>query len=148
MAYTAKYEDGRLLLTEVTTVPENTAVIVKAAAGEYEYSYEESVESVDNDLKISNGRVEGNGKIYVLADGGKGIGFYLLANGVKVPTGKAYLEVSAAGREFIGFDGEATAIKSVENVKANGAVYNLAGQQVKNAQKGVFIVNGKKAVVK
>ena len=146
VAYTAKYEDGRLLLTEVTTVPQNTAVIVKAAAGEYEYSYEESAESVDNDLKISNGRVESNGNIYVLANGDNGIGFYLLANGVKVPTGKAYLEVNAAGREFIGFDGEATAIKSVENVKANGAVYNLAGQQVKNAQKGVFIVNGKKVI--
>jgi hypothetical protein len=34
----------------------------------------------------------------------------------------------------------------VETVKANGTVYNLAGQQVKNAQKGVFIVNGKKVI--
>ena len=40
-----------------------------------------------------------------------------------------------------------TGIKTVE-VKAqnNGVIYNLAGQIVKNAQKGIFIINGKKVV--
>ena len=31
---------------------------------------------------------------------------------------------------------------------SNSAIFNLAGQQVKNTQKGIYIQNGKKFVVK
>lgn len=34
------------------------------------------------------------------------------------------------------------------SMKVNGAIYNLAGQQVRSAQKGVYIHNGKKYIVK
>ena len=41
----------------------------------------------------------------------------------------------------------ATAIKGVKQVSTDdNAIYNLAGQQVKSAQKGIFIQNGKKVV--
>lgn len=44
---------------------------------------------------------------------------------------------------------EATGIEGVEVAeKMNGKIYNLNGQEVKNAQKGLYIVNGKKVVVK
>ena len=46
-------------------------------------------------------------------------------------------------------DGETTAIESVETMQnANGTVYNLNGQRVEKAQKGLYIVNGKKTVVR
>ena len=42
-----------------------------------------------------------------------------------------------------------TGIINIENDGVNGGVfYNLAGQKVSNAQKGVLIQNGKKVVVK
>lgn len=42
-----------------------------------------------------------------------------------------------------------TAIQNVENATANnGAIYNLNGQRVSKAANGIFIQNGKKAVVK
>jgi hypothetical protein len=42
-----------------------------------------------------------------------------------------------------------TGIVNIENDAVNGGVfYNLAGQKVSNAQKGVLIQNGKKVVVK
>lgn len=42
-----------------------------------------------------------------------------------------------------------TAIDGVQTVSAqNGVVYNLNGQVVKNAQKGLYIMNGKKYIVK
>ena len=42
-----------------------------------------------------------------------------------------------------------TYVKSViHNVEENDAIYNLSGQQVTNPQKGIFIRNGKKFVVK
>ncbi len=44
--------------------------------------------------------------------------------------------------------GTATAITTVNAAKQAEAIYNMAGQQVKNAQKGIFIQNGKKVVKK
>ncbi len=44
--------------------------------------------------------------------------------------------------------GETTGISSINAEENGGAVYNLAGQKVNNAQKGLFIKNGKKFVVK
>lgn len=42
---------------------------------------------------------------------------------------------------------EATAIKNIENVEENNeAIYNLQGVRVKNANKGIFIINGKKVI--
>ena len=50
----------------------------------------------------------------------------------------------------IDFNGEATGIKLVEDGQnyVNGSTYNLQGQKVNHAQKGVYIVNGKKIVIK
>ena len=146
-AYAVEYTGTSAQLIPVEgAVDANTPVILKADAADYELEIVESAATPNkNDLKVSDGNVAGNGSIYVLANGSHDVGFYLLAEGVKIPAGKAYLEVNAGGREFIGF-GDATGIKSVETVKANGTVYNLAGQQVKSAQKGVFIVNGKKVI--
>ena len=148
-AYAVEYTGSSAKLIPVEgAVDANTPVILKAEKGDYDLNIVESGAAPEkNDLLVSDGNVAGNGSIYVLANGGSGVGFYKLAEGVKIPAGKAYLEVNANGREFIGF-GDATAIKNIETVKADGAIYNLAGQQVKSAQKGVFIVNGKKAVVK
>ena len=43
---------------------------------------------------------------------------------------------------------KATGIQNVKISKANGAIYNLAGQQVEKATKGIYIQNGRKFVVK
>ena len=47
-------------------------------------------------------------------------------------------------------DGEATGISEVkaQNNAADGNIYNLNGQRVKNAKKGVYIMNGKTVIVK
>ena len=148
-AYAVEFTGTSALLTPVEgSVGANTPVILNAAAGNYDLDIVESATVPEkNDLDVSDGTIAGDGTIYVLANGTKGVGFYLLKSGDKIPAGKAYLMANnAGGREFIGFAGEATAIKSVETVKADGAIYNLAGQQVKNAQKGVFIVGGKKVI--
>ena len=150
-AYAVALDESKksVTLEEVSEITTGTPVIVNAEeAGDYIFMVADDASfSASNDLTVSDGSVAGDGSsIYVLANGSHDVGFYLLAEGVKIPAGKAYLEVpSGSAREFIGF-GDATAIKSVETVKANGAVYNLAGQQVKNAQKGIFIIDGKKVI--
>ena len=147
-AYAAKLNGSKVTLTEVTEIPANSGVIVEANAGTYEFPVvNEAAAIANNDLKVSDGTVAGDGTIYVLAKKNDVVGFYKLTGGDKVPAGKAYLKVANAGsREYIAIDGGATSIKSVETENANGAIYNLAGQQVKNAQKGIFIMNGKKVI--
>ena len=148
-AYAAKVNGDKVELTEVTKVPAGAAVIVKAAADTYSLTNIVGAAAIENnDLLVSDGTVAGDGTIYVLFDGAKGVGFYKLANDVKVPAGKAYLKIAAAGREFIGFGVEATGIAAAKSEQADGAVYNLAGQRVAKAQKGLYIIGGKKLMVK
>lgn len=66
---------------------------------------------------------------------------------------RAYIqgkEESAARELLISIDGEVTAIETIDGkkVNSNAAIYNLAGQKVKKAQKGIFIQDGKKVIVK
>ena len=64
---------------------------------------------------------------------------------------KAFVDDSTGeGKEMI-FTNESNGVDTIDNGQLNienGAVYNLQGQKVTKAQKGVFIQNGKKVVVK
>ena len=74
------------------------------------------------------------------------------ANGAKISPFRAYFTgLDAAEGEaklnFIG--GEATGINGINAAEAaDGAIYNLAGQKVNAAYKGIVIKNGKKFLVK
>ena len=152
--YAAKYDGSSVVLTPVEQVPANNAVLIEGA-GIHEFDViSEATAITDNALLVSDGTITGStGDIYVLADGTHGVGFYLLDASVTIPAGKAYLQVSAAvvtetAREFIAIGSDATAIKTIENLKKSGLIYNLSGQQVKNAKKGLYIIDGKKVMVK
>ena len=41
-----------------------------------------------------------------------------------------------------------TSISTVKSNVMNNAIYNLNGQKVQKAQRGLYIINGKKVVVK
>ena len=73
------------------------------------------------------------------------------ANGTKISPFRAYFtgipEGASAKLNFI--DGEATGINGVNTeAAADGAIYNLAGQKVSAAYKGIVIKNGKKYLMK
>jgi hypothetical protein len=61
---------------------------------------------------------------------------------------RAYLTPKFSGiKAFLFIDGVATRISDINGMGAeNGTIYNIAGQRVNNAQKGIFIINGKKVV--
>lgn len=64
-----------------------------------------------------------------------------------IPAKKGYIELkgASAAKYSICFDDEATGIHTIEAASAaNAAMYNLAGQRVDKAYKGIVIVNGKK----
>lgn len=84
--------------------------------------------------------------------GGKEQFFKVRAAGMEVPANNAYLKISnaeAKGLDVIGFGEDATGISAIEKAgMQNGDIYNLQGQKVNRAQKGVYIVNGKKVILK
>ena len=160
-AYTASLTgENTVLLTPVTAVPANTGVLLKGAtedipvkAGFFDYSATNLLKaSTADDIAAS---VEGTYH-YVLANGSKGVGFYNLAADKNIGTGKAYLETTtalAAASEarvaWVFADEETTGINTVRSEKANAnGFYNLNGQRVSQPIKGLYIVNGKKVIMK
>ena len=160
-AYIAYVDGEKVKLTEVSKVPANTAVILYADVDEStSYTLTPTAETTDdvtgNQLHVSDGTVTGDesGTIYVLADGLNGVGFYRVENGSAITAGKAYLSVSVGARQFIGFgdDNGATGITMVqgEGFMVNGSdnYYDLQGRRVAQPTKGLYIVNGKKVIIK
>ena len=73
------------------------------------------------------------------------------ASGNKLKGFRAYFDVTGSGARATSFvvDDMTTGIIGVDGtVIENGKIYNLNGQKVQNAQKGLYIVNGKKVVIK
>jgi len=136
-------------LTAVSKVKANTAVLLNGNAGDYTLTVteDEVTYSETNLLQVST-ESTGNG-VYVLANK-DGVGFYKWTGG-SLGAGRVYLPAPAAGaREFLSFDfEETTGINNVENSKLNvEGFYNLAGQRVAQPTKGLYIVNGKKVIIK
>ena len=157
-AYIATAASGSAVtLTSVDKVPAGTPIVVKATqtGSAISVDYAATTSSVaGNKLRAGDGTTE---------IGGTGKYDYILKNGLfcKVTTasalakGKCYLHLDSAplaNELTIDFDesGDVTGIQTVENQKNlfDGDFYNLAGQKVQNPTKGLYIVNGKKVVIK
>ena len=62
---------------------------------------------------------------------------------------RAYIDAKNDADVKLFIDGIETGISEINGTAVeNGAIYNLAGQRVSNAQKGIYIVNGKKVIIK
>lgn len=84
---------------------------------------------------------------YVLQNQGGDVNFYKAVAGLTIDPFRAYLTTATAGaRLSFDFD-QTTGIKTIETAK-DVNVYNLQGVRVANPTKGLYIVNGKKAIVK
>ena len=153
-AYKATISGENITFTKVTTVPAGEGVLIKADAGNYNIPVTTGVAAWAAD---DNAFVRGTGAAvasqdgsvynYVLSKHNDEVGFYP-ASGKTVGSDKAYISTTIdAARLTIAFDDETTGISSalMNSEKVNG-VYNLNGQRVNKAQKGLYIINGKKVI--
>ncbi len=165
-AYTVTaVNSGWVSLTQVTGVlPANTGVIIKASAGEYKF-FDEATATADVTGNLLKGSVANEyvaGDAYVLGNK-DGIGLYKAVlnkneageagtTHFKNNANKAYLPASVAnGAASYSFRfGEGTT--GVENVVVENevkAIFDLTGRRVENiSAPGIYIVNGKKVLVK
>ncbi len=115
------------------------AAQVVAAGADYNFVGTYAPLAAGNEVITAADFVLGADK-FVIAKGGnalKAFRAFIQAN-EEVPEVKALT---------ISIDGVATAIEAIDGkVIANGMLYNLAGQRVSKAQKGIFIQNGKKVI--
>ncbi len=151
-AYTGAIEGEKLMLTAVDgTIPANTAVIIKAAAGTHDFAITTDVAAIaDNALAGTLYTMAKPENAYTLQMQNGAVGMYPFS-GANVQGFKAYMTVAAS--EVKGFlfdiDGELTGIESIE-AEGEGVkvIYDLNGRRVERAIKGVYIIDGKKVMVK
>lgn len=160
--FTVNVEGENIVLNEVASkqVPANTGVLVKSTANVVAVNRLETAPAIEgtNLLKPACEKMTEGFKYYKLAYDNytekTGLGFYWGAaegGAFTVKPGLAYLAVpqaQAANVKGFSFDGTQTGINGVEATTAKGAIYNLNGQRVEKAQRGIYIQNGKKFIVK
>ena len=143
-------------------VPAETGVVLAGEAGQTYTMVPTTEEGTANDdnklVAVVESRhvnaVDGEFTNFML-QGGKFIKILDENGTVKMPAHRAYLplptEDTAAAHAvtLIWGDDTATGLDGIrENRSGDGTVYNLQGQKVENPSRGIYIINGKKVVVK
>lgn len=144
-------------------VPANTAVVVKGAKGSYNYYNTEEVATKTIERNLLKGvttdtRIEASSgvKRYILTRADDGIlAFYRTNTGnINVKANRAYLEVpTAMAVASFSLEGSATGINNVVTTAAKQGIYTISGVRLnatttKELPAGIYIVDGKKVVVK
>lgn len=157
--YTAKVEGNQINLTQVEAgkvLVAGTGYVVAGEEKSYEFALtNDAAEAIEgNDLKVATGEgltATADTKYYVLTKRAEGVGFGKVADGVNIPAGKCYIDLTetASKATFLSFGGETTGISNVNAAKANANEYfSLQGVKTMKPNKGIYIHNGKKVVIK
>lgn len=144
-------------------VPANTAVVVKGAKGSYNYynTEEAATKTIEKNLLkgvTTDTRFEASSgvKRYILTRADDGIlAFYRTNTGnINVKANRAYLEVpTAMAVASFSLEGTATGINNVVTTAAKQGIYTISGVRLnatttKGLPAGIYIVDGKKVIVK
>jgi len=138
-------------------VPRYRPCIIRSKVQKAEYELKNasfnniSTMPTDNELTYTNTDVTPSRLNYQYMLGVKGgvVAFYRIVKGT-IKKGSIYIQANTASdRLNLVLEGDATAIKGINKAgENNGAIYNLQGVRVNKAQKGLYIQNGKKYIMK
>lgn len=152
---------GKLTLTPVTEVPAGEGLLLKGAEGSYEVPftttdmyYSNLLQGVTTATEISP--TDGDQTNFILANGKHGIGFYTLSGTGELAAGKAYLHLPTSAVEAmearcftLDFENdEATGIMEHEMKVDEDVYFDMQGRRVLRPSSGIYIVNGKKVIIK
>jgi hypothetical protein len=159
--YKAKVENGAAVLTEIeNAIVTNNKGIILSGTADQTYNVPVTTETATS---ISDNELYGITSETAVAYSANSKYNYILQNGVfkkatgdKLKAGKAYLtttyDVTASGAPSLAIviDGETTGISEIEKMRnvGNETFYDLQGRKVAQPTKGLYIVNGKKVVIK
>lgn len=144
--------DGVISMTQVNKVPAGTGLVIKKTGSAASYGVPVFDGTGADD--VSGNKMEGSATATTpIAENGG----YILSNGEfhpalagDLPAGKAYLKITVTSNAPVMSFGDATAIDEVRSKMEDvrGDFYNLNGQRVAQPTKGLYIVNGKKVIMK
>lgn len=162
-AYAGTVSNGSVKLTEYANgvIPANKGVLLvsdNATSATFTLANDADVTTIDNDLKGVNAiteltNVENSEQVRIFSTKDGVVGFYKPnSNITSLAANKAYVMAPATeGALALNFGGNVTGINSVSDnavMPKNAVIYDLAGRRVSHAVKGVYVVNGKKIIVK
>ena len=156
-AYIATTVSGDAVqMTQVNKVPAGTGLVLKATTPNTAVNVPVFDGTGADDVTANKMAGSATTTTAIAANGG-----YILSDGAFHPAnagtlaaGKAYLAiaVSSAHELIMDFDeeGDVTGVTDVRSKMSDvrGDFYNLNGQKVQNPTKGLYIVNGKKVIIK
>ena len=157
--YTGTINGEYLHLNPVSgTIPAGTAVVLKytdavKTAGSLSFATAADVASISGNVLAGQANTIAASGItypYTLQNPATGIGFYPY-NGTNLNGFKAYMTTGTSPVRGFLFeeDGTTTSIDTLETATPNAqTIYDLSGRRVSKAQKGLYIVNGKKVYIK
>ena len=159
IAYTAAIDRDYINLYEVENViPKNTAVILKANAGTYNFNIStDEVQPIENNAllgtveKTATNSIENPYTLQTVKDGDTVTGVVMRSyTGTYVNGFRMYMSISnAAGSLGFRFpDGTTGIVEILANGEQVKDVYDLTGRKVTAPTKGLYIVNGKKVYIK
>ncbi len=155
-------DDGTMTFVSAAASTANKPFLMRSTSGTSEITLTDVDVAAAETTDETKGDLTFTGK-YATTVVGEGVGVknYVLSDNTiyKIGTNdatinpyRAYFQLAdgAAVKSLnFAFEGEATAINVINAADvANGAIYNLQGQQLGGLQRGINIVNGKKVLVK
>lgn len=151
--------DGNISLTTTNDLEAGKPYVVYAANGVNGFNFQNVTIASNEAGSVEQGAATFQGS-YVKMVAGTMIGKYGVTpdgmikkagSGASMKAFRAYFEGITPNAKLACdgvIIGEATGIDTIENAELTGELYDLQGRRVNNAQKGLYIQNGKKFVVK
>ena len=104
-----------------------------------------------NSLTGTDTQITNPGNAYALGYANSILGFYKLSASGTIKAHKAFLTYSGGGApEFFNLEGNVTGIKAIDNgqLTIDNVVYDLQGRRVSKPTKGLYLINGRKVLLK
>ena len=156
---TAVAEEGVTLTMVTGAVPAGTGLLLAGETDAVSTALEATAPATNLltglylDQTIAASDAENSKYNYVFGKDGDNIGFFKVGgDGTTLSAGKAHLSTNVnlgtATARLLFVGDETTGINDVQSTKEINAIYNLNGVRVAQPTKGLYIINGKKVVVK
>ena len=155
--YTAAIiDDSKVELSPVeagNVLGANEGFVIAADADSYDFIVTpRTAATLTNELKAATSEVVADGSQYVLAQRDNMVGFAKATPQTTIAKGNAYLEINGVGntRSFYPINDSTTGIANIASsaAESNSIYYSLSGMKTSKPQKGIYICNGKKTVLK
>ena len=156
--YVSSTSGDKAFLTPITSgaiIPTKAGIMVNGSEFTIETTSTNGT-NLEGNMLVGSGYYDNfnlwrNGQ-YVLKEIEGVLGFYPVdmdGSDKKLAPHKAFLDTNGASiRSFIGFGDEANNINSISTQQTNGVVYSLSGQRIAQPKNGLYIVDGKKVMIK